>query len=653
VDPDDLLADLDADQRHAVTTSSRLVAVIAGAGSGKTRVLTRRVAHRIATGTADASHTLVLTFTREAAGELRRRLRRAGLTDRIEAGTFHAVLLSLLRRRAEDLGRPAPTVVEDRRRLLATAVGRLDLGGARTDDLFTELAWATTRGLDARHYGDAARTAGRRPPGGVRVVADLLDAYASEKRRRGVIDLDDVLVHAAQAFERDPEFAEIIRWRFRHVLVDEAQDLSPLQHRIVDLLRSGHDDLFLVGDPAQAIYGFNGADPSLLVDVAQRFPGVEVVRLPANHRCTPTIVEAGVHVLRVGDRPAALRSAREPGGSVTVMACADEHDEVDTVVGLLRTIDRTDLARGRVAVLARTHAQLAPIRTALEAAGLPVRRTADGAPAAHRDAVADATRCPTTARLRAWAHDTLADLGAVETPVPSQRATMEVAGAALDYLREQPMGDGQGFRAWLRTADPFGTRDAGGVELQTFHAAKGREWERVVVVGAETGIVPHRSATTAAAKAEEARLFYVSLTRATDHLTITWAARRGGYQRRRTPFLEGYEAPAPAPAVPPPVTVRRAAHRDDDPVTRRLRRLRDWRSEAARRVGVPPEHLLADDALRRVAERPPSTPEELAATARLGEITAGRLFEEIERVIADAAASAASGQSARSSTTGA
>jgi DNA helicase II / ATP-dependent DNA helicase PcrA len=657
VDADDLLADLDADQRRAVTCESRLVAVIAGAGSGKTRVLTRRVAHRIVTGTADASHTLVLTFTREAAGELRRRLRRLGLTERIEAGTFHSVLLSLIRQRAEDLGRPAPTVVEDRRRLLSGAVGTLGLGSSRTDDLFTELAWATTRGLDARSYGDAARTAGRRPPGGVHVIAELLDAYAGEKRRRGVIDLDDVLLQGTELFTRDPEFAEITRWRFRHVLVDEAQDLSPLQHRVVELLRAGHDDVFLVGDPAQAIYGFNGADPSLLVDVEQRFPGVEVIRLPVNHRCTPAIVDAGVHVLGLGDRPAALRSAREPGGSVSVFACEDEHDEVATVVGLLRSVDRSEIALGQVAVLARTHAQLAPIRAALDAADIPVRRTSDGAPAAHRDAVASAGRCSPTARLRAWAHDTLADLGAVTDPAPSQRATIDVAGAVLDYLREQPTGDGTGFRAWLRTADPFGTRDAGGVELLTFHGAKGREWRRVVIVGAETGSVPHRSATTTSARAEEARLFYVALTRATDHVTVTWAARRAGYQRKRTPLLEGYEPPEPPPVVAPPAVVRRSVTWQADPATRHLRRLRDWRSAAGRRAGVLPEHLLTDDALRRIAEHPPRSAAELADTARLGTITATRLFDEIARALdADDGADSSSvggGQSSRSRTTGA
>ncbi len=129
-------------------------------------------------------------------------------------------------------------------------------------------------------------------------------AYETLKRRRGVIDFDDVLSHTIRELEHSTDFADALRWRFRHVLVDEAQDLNPLQHRLVDLLRAGRDDLFLVGDPSQAIYGFNGADPTLLVDVENRFPGIEIIRLPMNHRCTPQIVQAGLHVLAVSEQPA-------------------------------------------------------------------------------------------------------------------------------------------------------------------------------------------------------------------------------------------------------------------------------------------------------------------------------------------------------------
>ncbi|MGB3736508.1 MAG: ATP-dependent helicase, partial [Ilumatobacter sp.] len=237
MDADALIADLDPDQRVAVTTESRLVAVIAGAGSGKTRVLTRRIAHRIATGDADARHTLALTFTREAAGELRRRLHRLGLRDHVEAGTFHSVMLSVLRQRWSDTERRPKTIVPDRRRLLRDAQREDELGGGRqlVEVGNEEISWAMARGISADRYPSLARRDGRRPVGGVEAAASTYESYARLKRKRGVIDFDDVLLDVLDDAERDGEFADMLRWRFRHLLVDEAQDLNPVQHRLVDL----------------------------------------------------------------------------------------------------------------------------------------------------------------------------------------------------------------------------------------------------------------------------------------------------------------------------------------------------------------------------------------------------------------------------------
>ena len=320
-----LLADLDPDQRTAVTAESHLVAVIAGAGSGKTRVLTRRIAWRIATEQADARHTLALTFTREAAGELRRRLTRLGMRERVEAGTFHSVMLAILKQRWDDTGRPAKTIVADRRRLVGDVLEPSQRRGI--DGLINEIDWATARGVSADRYSATARREGRKPHAGVERAATVFGDFELLKRKRGIIDFDDVLALVIRDMEYDREFADTLRWRFRHLLVDEAQDLNPLQHRLVDLLRTGRDDLFLVGDPAQAIYGFNGADPALLVDVETRFPGVEVVRLPLNHRCTPQIVRAGVHVLAAASQPNELVSHRGDGAPVEQFVGADEAAE--------------------------------------------------------------------------------------------------------------------------------------------------------------------------------------------------------------------------------------------------------------------------------------------------------------------------------------
>ncbi|CAN5641309.1 hypothetical protein BH24ACT5_BH24ACT5_31320 [soil metagenome] len=269
VDADDLLIDLDDRQRAAVTTPSTLVAVIASAGSGKTRVLTRRIAHRVASGSAHARHTLALTFTRQAAGELRRRLRASGLRDFVEAGTFHAVALDLLQQRWHDTDRRALTILNDRDRLLAEVVGDVSIA-----TVSNERTWTAARGVPAGGYVAAAREAGHSAGVAPARVGDALVAYDAVKRRRGVIDLDDLLPLLERELRTDGAFAQAIRWRFRHVLVDEAQDLNPVQHRVLQHIVGDRRDLYFVGDPAQAIYGFNGSDPELLIDVDRHFPGV-------------------------------------------------------------------------------------------------------------------------------------------------------------------------------------------------------------------------------------------------------------------------------------------------------------------------------------------------------------------------------------------
>lgn len=614
MDADALIADLDGDQRRAVTAPPGIVAVIAGAGSGKTRVLTRRVAYRVVDGTADPAHTLVLTFTREAAGELRRRLPALGLTERVRAGTFHAFAQQVLRQRWADLDQRPRTIVHDRLRIVRELTGAGD-----ADQIVEEMNWATARGLGPTDYA-AARRAGRSAPVAAERVVDAFSRYRAEQRSRGIVDLDDLLQMTIDALQQDEEFAAATRWRFRHVLVDEAQDLNPVQHRLVDELRRGNDDLFLVGDPAQAIYGFNGADPTILSDVADHFPGVEVVRLPTNHRCTPQIVQAGAAALRAAAQDVDVVSGREDGATVEVVQHDDEHAEARWVAGRIARIDPSLVRAGRVAVLARTHAALSAVRAALAAAGVDVRRAVDGAGSPLTTPLSNAYRCVDNAGLRRVTFDLTDDT--------EDEAARDVGAALHEFLREHPGGDGPAFRAWVTANDPFG-RDAPGVELMTFHGAKGREWHTVHLVGVETSLVPHRSATTAAAKAEEARLLYVALTRATDRLVVNWAERRGGYQRKLTPLLGGFESAAPAP-VPPPQELLTAA-RSERSVA--LDRLRLWRAAAARSGGMVPDAVCTDHALGLIADRRPASADELDALTGWGPITSRRLYPPIREAL--------------------
>lgn len=626
MDPAALLADLDPAQRAAVASESTLVAVIAGAGSGKTRVLTRRVAHRVAVGSADASHTLALTFTREAAGELRRRLVHLGLTDQITAGTFHAVAHQLLRQRWADHDQAPRSVLSDRARLIGSlpmVAGKR--GGAELQTLVDDVSFASARGLSPDQYVQLVRRGEVRSANDPDDVATVMDAFAAEKRRRRVVDFDDMLTLTIDGLARDPVWAEAVRWRFRHLLVDEAQDLNPLQHRIVEMIRGDRDDVFLVGDPAQAIYGFTGSDPALLVDVAERFPGIEVVRLPVNHRSTPQVVATGRHVLRGADVGDEVESGRGDGPPVSIVEHDDEHHEADAVTASIAAADPGTARHGRIAVLARTHSTLAPVRAALTAAGVPIRVRVGG-PGSELGALLDeAYRMREPDALRRWIRDQHDLTDGEDDP---RRA---VALVANDFLRNQPAGDGSALRAWIAATDPFGVADAG-VELLTFHAAKGREWRIVHLIGCETSLVPHRSATTTALKAEEARLFYVAVTRATDELTIHWARRRGGYRRQPTPLLDGYELQVPR-RVPPPPELLRAGPSGADEVAQRLH---DWRDHAARASGILPEALCTDQTLALIAERRPASPDELDAVTGIGAITARRIYDGIAVAIAGA-----------------
>jgi DNA helicase II / ATP-dependent DNA helicase PcrA len=675
VDPDALIADLDPDQRAAVTTASHLVAVVAGAGSGKTRVLTRRIAYRIATGDADARHTLALTFTREAAGELRRRLIRLGLREHVEAGTFHSVMLAVLRQRWTDTDRRPKTVASDRRRLLRDAQQEFGFGGGRQiiETANEEISWAMARGITSDDYSAAARREGRRPPGGIDGIKDVYHAYAKLKRKRGVVDFDDVLTDVLLDAARDSSFADTLRWRFRHLLVDEAQDLNPIQHRLVDLLRRGRNDLFMVGDPAQAVYGFNGSDPTLLRDVETRFAGVEIIRLPVNHRCTPQIVRTGAHVLTVGGQAAHVESARDDGAPVSVIAGEDEAAEAETIATLIASGDPNLVRGGNVAILARTNAQLSVFEAALTRRGVSVRRSANAAGSPLLTAMREASSMTSPSALRGWAHDTLDDIASLEQaqarvddlerrsraagrptgsidvtqrsfvpsgPLAAQRseaqsllalaqAERRVAASLLEFLRDQPRGDGAEFRSWVATTNPFQDRSTDGVELLSFHASKGREWHTVFVAGVETGLMPHKSATTAETKAEEARLLYVAATRASDTLTLSYSMRRGGYARQISSLVADFDANEPDPVPPPRELLPRAVV---DPAAERLRA---WRADAAVKARVVPTQLLSDRDLNTIAALKPMTAEEIDAAISVGPLTAQRLAVEILPLLVD------------------
>ena len=374
------MATLTPEQLAAVTSPAEALAIVAGAGSGKTRVVTLRVARRIADGTIDADHTLVATFSRKAAFELRTRLMGLGVPvadpttsgrppgPGVRAGTLHQLGLTLLRRRALDTGQPPPRVAEQRYRMLTN----LASDPSETTGLDLEIGWAKARGLTPPMYAAGAAAAGRIPLLPVKVVADRFQAYEDALARQQAIDLDDVLTRAGDLIVGDPTFAEAVRWRYRHLSVDEFQDINPTQFRLVQLVMGDRRDLVAVGDPNQAIYGWNGADPGFLARLPGLVPGMEVVRLDRNHRSSPQVVKAAAAALgqSVDGIP---QSSGSDGPMPVVTAYDDSAAEADGVARLVAERGGEGRCWSAHAVLARTNDQLTAMGAALARAGIPYR----------------------------------------------------------------------------------------------------------------------------------------------------------------------------------------------------------------------------------------------------------------------------------------
>jgi DNA helicase-2/ATP-dependent DNA helicase PcrA len=621
-----VLRGLDPQQREAVVTDAAPLAIVAAAGSGKTTVLTRRIGRRLLDGTAEARHVLALTFTRDAAGELRRRLRRMDIRETVETGTFHAVALRVLRDRAAAVGTLPPVVANDRHRLIREVLTetrvRCDPGAALAD-----VDWARARLVAPGDFVDANRKVRRRPALSADGYAAVVDRYTALKKRRGVVDFDDLLADLLTQLRRDTTFADAIRWRFRHLFVDEAQDLNPLQHALLEEIRGGRADICLVGDHRQAIYGWNGADPSTLLEVERHYPGVTVVSLTGNYRCSPQIVRAGAAALAAAKIDDDTESRRPDTRPLRVVEAADEHDEARRIATIVRDLSRRHGLK-QVAVLARTNDQLEGIGRAISTAGLSITR-ALGASLLDRT-IMEAARCTSREQLTAWAEAVWA--GDEVHPVRSR-----VAEEVDRFLSSNEPG---GFRSWVEYRQPFDDLepdDDGAISLLTFHAAKGREWEAVVVSGVEEGLVPHTSATTVAQRAEEARLLYVALTRASDTLVVTWAARRRDVAGAPSPWLDAVTATVEVEdLVPPPAALRRTtATRTADPI----QPLRDWREGIARAAGVAPTAVCSDQVLRAMLADPPLDAAAVAQRLGLGVSAAERLAPRLLSLLAAAGSS--------------
>lgn len=628
MEPAALLDGLTDRQAEAVTSAGAPLCILAGAGSGKTRVLTRRIAYRVTTGTADSRHVLALTFTRKAAFELGRRLSALGVRDRVIAGTFHAIAYAQLRRWWADNDRRAPTLLERKVGLLARLLGNESAatrGKVQPADLAAEIEWAKARMVSPDTYQREAAKAGREPPLAPTAMASLYRRYEEEKRKRGLVDFDDLLQGCVTALETDTNFASSQRWQYRHLFVDEFQDVNPVQARLLACWRGDHDDLCVVGDPNQAIYSWNGADPAQLQEFQQREPRATVVVLDDNFRSTPQILAVAGAVLSSGaDDSATLRPRRPDGPLPWIRSFDTDVEEARGIARAVRDRHAPGTAWSTQAVLTRTNAQLVVFEKAFRDAAIPYRVRGGGAFLQRPEVKAALAGLGRSAAPLAPG---LADMAASLRPSPSptdppkdalfaegdegdapggdddgpagagpaaeRRAVLEeLVRLGRDYLAHEVDGSVAGFQAWLaaslRSEAPGATSDA--VELATFHAAKGLEWPVVFLAGLERGLVPISFAATDDARDEERRLLYVAVTRAERELHCSWARERhfGARSSRRqpSPWLEEIQAARAALTSGPTTPGSREWRSRLAQERARLRGARDGQSGSGRRSGV-------------------------------------------------------------------
>ena len=678
MDTESLLSGLTAAQRHAVETEATPLCILAGAGAGKTRVLTRRIGYRIATNRADAGHVLALTFTRKAAGELGDRLRTLGVREPLTAGTFHAVAYAQLRQYWADRGEPAPQLLDRKTKLLGRLVaGRPHLAGASLGDLAAEIEWASARCVRPEEYATAVAAASRRPPVPAEAVAALYARYESEKQQRRLADFDDLLSRCAQALEHDPAFAAVQRWRWRHLFVDEFQDVNPLQHRLLSAWLGDRHDLCVVGDPNQAVYGWNGGDPSLLAELPERWPGTEVVHLDDNHRCSPQVVSAAAGVL--GPLGQGLRSSRPDGPWPTVRSYPTDTAEAHGVITEVRQARDRGLAWSQLAILVRTNAQAVAFEAACRAARVPYRLAGARALLDDADIQRELSALAGPGRRSEPLAMITSDWSARIDPSeqsPGSAALTVLVGLAGDFRRMDPHPTVDGFLSWLRPATSHDRIDQPGdlLTISTFHRSKGLEWQAVWVTGLELGLVPIGPDE---GYDEERRLLYVALTRAAHELHCTWAEQRAFgsrlVPRTPSPWLAAIVAAGAGPAAVDPrpwresladQRARLAACRPpggsrpgggssgggssgggssgggSEADLRIVAALTAWRAGAARGAAVPAHVLLHDATIGAIATMRPATTDELLAVPGLGPLKVARYGTVILDLLAGRQASA-------------
>ncbi len=574
MDADDLLAALDPEQREVALATRGPVCVLAGAGTGKTRAVTHRIAYAVASGVVNPAHVLALTFTVRAAGELRGRLRDLGgelegELEGVRASTFHsAALRQLTYFWPRVIGGRPPKLIESKLPLLREAARdmRLRLDGPAIADAVTEIEWAKVCQTHPDSYLPAAVAAGRTPAAGVEEVARLYQAYEQLRRDRQLIDFESVLEVTAAILFTEPAMAREVHAAFRHFTVDEFQDVNPLQKLLLDAWLGGRDDLCVVGDPQQTIYSFTGATASYLRAFGADYPGATVLRLVRDYRSTPQVVAVANRLAAGagGSCSLSLVAQRPAGPEPAVSRYDDDEAEAAGVATQAAMLLGQGVPPCEIAILVRANAHMERFEHALAAAKVPfivrgserfyerpeVRQALVLIRGAARASSAGADAALDGMALDGAVRHVLAGAGLTAEPPSARGAARErweslaaLAALAGDLAAAHPAASLADFAAALtRRAETGHAPVASAVTLATMHAAKGLEWDAVLLPGLAEGIMPIVHARTAEAIEEERRLLYVAVTRARRHLRLSWAPARApgaGQVRQRSRFLAG------------------------------------------------------------------------------------------------------------------
>ncbi len=663
MNPSDLLHGLDPEQRQVAETLRGPVRVLAGAGTGKTRAITHRIAHGVHTGVYAPTEVLAVTFTTRAAGEMRLRLRDLGAVG-VQARTFHSAALRQLRWFWPKVhGHELPELTASKIPLLAQAANRqrVKADQALLRDLAGEVEWAKVSNVSPEDYPRLASARGRsvanQPP---EQVARIIASYEEIKRQAGRMDMEDVLLYTAGLLADDERVAAEVRRQYKWFVVDEFQDVSPLQWALLQLWLGGRDELCVVGDPAQTIYSFAGARADYLRDFNRTYPTAASVELVRNYRSTPQVVELANGLLRGTDSAGVqLRAQRPDGRSVDFTEYSDEVAEANGVAEQIEKLVRSGLTAGEIAVLFRINAQSETFEEALTSRGIPFVVRGAGRFFDRPEIRRAVTLIRGTARsgqaeggLVEVVRATLAGIGWTSQP-PSARGQVrdqwESWQALVDLAEEFAAGEGD-LNAFVddldrRAADQHAPV-ADGVTLASMHTAKGLEWEAVFVVGLQDGTLPIVYADSPAQVEEERRLLYVGLTRARTHLTASWSlARQPGGRPNRKPsrFLLDVSPTAAQASVAAqrskPARNRKALHCKQcgvalsTPAEKRtgrcqdcparydealFERLRAWRRARAEADKVPAFVVFTDATLELVAEAKPGSELELLKLSGIG-----------------------------------